>query len=90
MRDGERDLVLGRRIPSTRGAWPPHARIANMELARRLRDSGLRFRKRRGERPLARVENGLAAATSAPRWYCDATSMSISLGGPASAPSTVR
>lgn len=36
------------------------------ELARRLRDSGLRFRKRRGERPLARVENGLAAATSAP------------------------
>ncbi|HSP59504.1 MAG TPA: DUF4031 domain-containing protein [Ornithinimicrobium sp.] len=36
------------------------------ELARRLRDSGLRFRKRRGERPLARVENGLAVATSAP------------------------
>ncbi|MGD8201581.1 DUF4031 domain-containing protein [Ornithinimicrobium sp. W1679] len=36
------------------------------ELARRLRDSGLRFRKRRGERPLARVENGLSTATSAP------------------------
>ena len=31
-----------------------------------------------------------AAATSAPRWYCGATSTSISLGGPASAPSTVR
>lgn len=29
------------------------------ELARRLRDSGLRFRKRRGERPLARRANGL-------------------------------
>lgn len=31
------------------------------DLARRLRDSGLRFRKRRGERPLARVRDGLAA-----------------------------
>ncbi|MDQ3358121.1 MAG: DUF4031 domain-containing protein [Actinomycetota bacterium] len=30
-------------------------------LARRLRDSGLRFRKRKGERPLARVPDGLAA-----------------------------
>lgn len=31
------------------------------DLARRLRDSGLRFRKRRGERPLARIVDGLTA-----------------------------
>lgn len=31
------DLVLGRRNPATRGAWPPHARLANAVLARRLR-----------------------------------------------------
>jgi hypothetical protein len=37
VRHGERDLVLGRRVPSARGAWPLHARIANLELARRLR-----------------------------------------------------
>ncbi|RIJ54425.1 glycosyltransferase, partial [Clavibacter phaseoli] len=37
VRDDERDLVLGRRVPSARGAWPLHARIANLELARRLR-----------------------------------------------------
>ena len=35
--DGSADLVLGARIPDTRGAWPPHARIANRYLARRLR-----------------------------------------------------
>lgn len=40
--------------------------VPGTELARRLRDSGLRFRKRRGEHPLARVANGLAAATTAP------------------------
>ncbi|MFD1714396.1 glycosyltransferase family 2 protein [Amnibacterium flavum] len=34
---GEADLVLGRRISTSRGAWPLHARIANLELARRLR-----------------------------------------------------
>ncbi|MEP6844204.1 MAG: glycosyltransferase family 2 protein [Pseudolysinimonas sp.] len=34
---GEADLVLGRRIPTTRGAWPWHARIANRVLARVLR-----------------------------------------------------
>ena len=44
------------------GALP----VSGTELARRLRDSGLRFRKRRGERPLARVENGLSAVTAAP------------------------
>lgn len=38
--------------------------IGGTELARRLRDSGLRFRKRKGERPLARVVDGLAAVGS--------------------------
>ncbi|WP_151526525.1 DUF4031 domain-containing protein [Serinicoccus kebangsaanensis] len=36
--------------------------VSGGELARRLRASGLRFRKRRGERPLARAVDGLAAA----------------------------
>lgn len=31
------DLVVGRRVPVARGAWPPHARWANAELARRVR-----------------------------------------------------
>lgn len=34
--DGEADLVVGRRIPA-RGAWPWHLRLANRELARRVR-----------------------------------------------------
>lgn len=34
---GEADLVLARRRPTARGAWPAHARLANLELARRLR-----------------------------------------------------
>jgi glycosyltransferase involved in cell wall biosynthesis len=36
------DLALGRRRPVTRGAWPPHARIGNAVVARRvgLRDIG--------------------------------------------------
>ncbi|TDU06311.1 glycosyltransferase A (GT-A) superfamily protein (DUF2064 family) [Streptomyces sp. 846.5] len=37
VRDGTADLVLGRRRPTVRGAWPLHARLANAELARRLR-----------------------------------------------------
>lgn len=35
----ERDLVLGARQPTERGAWPLHARVANRYLARRLRRS---------------------------------------------------
>jgi glycosyltransferase involved in cell wall biosynthesis len=35
VRAGEADLVLGRRRP-TRGAWPLHARVANIALARML------------------------------------------------------
>jgi dTDP-L-rhamnose 4-epimerase len=36
LESGEADLVLGRRRP-TRGAWPLHARLANMTLAALLR-----------------------------------------------------
>ena len=36
VRAGDADLVVGRRI-ADRGAWPPHARIANRYLARRIR-----------------------------------------------------
>jgi glycosyltransferase involved in cell wall biosynthesis len=35
--DGEADLVLGARRPTTAGAWPAHARLANGALARELR-----------------------------------------------------
>jgi len=34
---GEADLVLGRRRPTTRGAWPLHGRIGNALFARELR-----------------------------------------------------
>ena len=33
------DLVLGRRRPTTRGAWPVHARIANRALAAMMRSA---------------------------------------------------
>ena len=36
LRDGA-DLVVGRRIPTRPGTWPLHARLANRELARRVR-----------------------------------------------------
>jgi len=35
--DGAADLVLGRRRPTERGAWPVHARLGNAEIARQLR-----------------------------------------------------
>ncbi|WP_225077411.1 glycosyltransferase family 2 protein [Streptomyces sp. CoT10] len=42
--DGSADLVLGRRRPATRRAWPLHARLANVELARLIRRrTGLRL-----------------------------------------------
>jgi len=41
---GESDLVLGRRRPTTAGAWPPHARVANQVLAYRLRRAGVQVR----------------------------------------------
>ncbi|MFC4465971.1 glycosyltransferase family 2 protein [Streptomyces xiangluensis] len=37
IRDGEADLVLGRRRPQGRGAWPAHARAGNLALSRMLR-----------------------------------------------------
>lgn len=37
IRCGRADLVLGRRRPTERGAWPPHARAANSVLAWQLR-----------------------------------------------------
>ncbi|MFJ9036917.1 glycosyltransferase family 2 protein [Streptomyces sp. NPDC102406] len=41
---GAADLVLGRRRPSGRGAWPAHARAGNLALARMLRRrTGLRL-----------------------------------------------
>ncbi|KPI33129.1 glycosyl transferase family 2 [Actinobacteria bacterium OV450] len=41
---GESDLLLGRRRPQGRGAWPPHARAGNLALARMLRRrTGLRL-----------------------------------------------
>ncbi|GHK01659.1 glycosyltransferase family 2 protein [Streptomyces sp. NPDC003753] len=42
--DGAADLVLGRRRPTARGAWPVHARLANLQLARLVRRrTGLRL-----------------------------------------------
>ncbi|MBB6391990.1 glycosyltransferase family 2 protein [Microbacterium thalassium] len=44
VRDGEADLVLGRRRPTTRGAWPWHARAANRVLGARIgRVAGIRL-----------------------------------------------
>jgi glycosyltransferase involved in cell wall biosynthesis len=41
---GTADLVLGRRRPTTRGAWPPHARVGNQALTVLLRRrTGLRL-----------------------------------------------
>jgi glycosyltransferase involved in cell wall biosynthesis len=41
---GDADLVLGARVPASRGAWPLHARLANRILARSLhRRTGLRL-----------------------------------------------
>ncbi|MFC4865957.1 glycosyltransferase family 2 protein [Streptomonospora arabica] len=37
VRSGAADLVVGRRRPTARGAWPPHARVGNAAVARMLR-----------------------------------------------------
>ncbi|HYZ52577.1 MAG TPA: glycosyltransferase family 2 protein [Streptosporangiaceae bacterium] len=43
--DGSADLALGRRCPSSAGAWPVHARAGNMVLASALRRrAGVRIR----------------------------------------------
>ncbi|MEN8654817.1 glycosyltransferase family 2 protein [Streptomyces sp. 21So2-11] len=42
--DGKTDLVLGRRRPLARGAWPVHARAGNLALSRMVRRrTGLRL-----------------------------------------------
>lgn len=38
---GDVELMLGRRRPKTRAAWPLHARLGNAVLARRLRRRGV-------------------------------------------------
>lgn len=44
VRDGDADLVLGRRRPQRRGTWPAHARAGNLALTRILRRrTGLRL-----------------------------------------------
>ncbi|MEW2402051.1 glycosyltransferase family 2 protein [Streptomyces sp. NPDC046862] len=44
VREGEADLVLGRRRPRGRGAWPAHARAGNLALSLMLRRrTGLRL-----------------------------------------------
>lgn len=43
--NGEADLVLARRRPTDRGAWPLHARVGNQALSRLVRRrTGLRLR----------------------------------------------
>jgi glycosyltransferase involved in cell wall biosynthesis len=39
VRTGLADMAVGRRRPTTRAAWPAHARLANAMLARRVRHS---------------------------------------------------
>ncbi|WP_165065333.1 glycosyltransferase family 2 protein [Marisediminicola senii] len=39
IRSGQVELVLGRRRPTTRAAWPIHARIANLVLALLMRNA---------------------------------------------------
>lgn len=58
------DLVLGRRRPAARGAFPPHARIANAALAMRVRKAtGVQVRDlgpMRAARREALLELGIA------------------------------
>jgi len=37
VKDDSIDLMLGRRAPTTQGAWPAHARLGNMVLSAELR-----------------------------------------------------
>jgi glycosyltransferase involved in cell wall biosynthesis len=60
---GGTDLALGRRRPVSVGAWPPHARVANLVLASRLRRAGVRVRDlgpMRAARRAALLELGVA------------------------------
>lgn len=54
---GAADLVLGRRVPVTAGAWPLHARLGNRALARQVgRRTGLRLRDLGPMRAARRVD----------------------------------
>jgi glycosyltransferase involved in cell wall biosynthesis len=61
---GHADLMLGRRRPVSRAAWPWHLRLANAELSRRIRRrTGARLRDlgpMRAARRTALLELGLA------------------------------
>ncbi|OEU92038.1 glycosyltransferase [Streptomyces abyssalis] len=63
VRTGEADLVLARRRPTGRGAWPLHARLGNRALARMVRRrTGVRLRDLgplRAARRTALLELGL-------------------------------
>jgi hypothetical protein len=61
---GEADLVVARRRPTSRAAWPLGARVANRELARRVRRrTGLAIRDV-GPLRVARLEPLLALGVS--------------------------
>lgn len=58
------DLAIGRRRPTGRGAWPLHARLANVELARRVRNhTGVALRDVGPLRLARRVEYELLEIT---------------------------
>lgn len=42
--DTDADLVVGRRVPRTRGAWPWHARVSNVVLSGLVRTRGVPVR----------------------------------------------
>ena len=56
VRAGAADLVVGRRVPTTGGAWPWHARAGNAVLAGVLRRGGLRVRDIGAVRAARRVD----------------------------------
>jgi glycosyltransferase involved in cell wall biosynthesis len=63
---GEADLVLGART-AARGAWPPHARVANRVLAHRLRRRGIMLKDvgpMRAARRTALLDLGIMDRTS--------------------------
>ena len=62
VRDGHADLMLGRRMPLGSGAWPLHARAANVVLATELRRRvRVPLRDRRFGYPLEMVLRAAAA-----------------------------
>jgi glycosyltransferase involved in cell wall biosynthesis len=64
---GAADLVVGRRVPASRGVWPWHARAGNAALIRLLRRRGLAVRDLAPVRAAERV--GLLRLGVADRGY---------------------